>query len=75
MVDQVAENEHRAALTAGERVGVVEQLTEPDGQPMPGVLEVGHGVPTRQAIDDVLLLASCSLPGEWEGQVRYIPLR
>ncbi len=27
IVDQFAENENRAGLTAGERVGVVEQLT------------------------------------------------
>ena len=25
--------------------------------------------------DDLLLIAECSLPGEWEGQVRYLPLR
>lgn len=25
-------------------------------------------------IDDILLLAECSHPGEWEGQVLYLPL-
>ncbi len=25
--------------------------------------------------EDILLLAECSLEGEWEGQVRYLPLR
>jgi hypothetical protein len=25
--------------------------------------------------NDILLLADCSFPGEWEGQVRYLPLR
>jgi hypothetical protein len=44
-------------------------------QPMPGVFEVGRGVPIRRAIEDILLLAECSLDGEWEGQVRYLPLR
>jgi len=27
------------------------------------------------AIQEILLLAECSLEGEWEGQVRYLPLR
>ena len=43
-------------------------------QPMPGVFAVGRSVPTGRAIEDILLLAECSLPGEWEGQVRYLPL-
>lgn len=45
-----------------------------DGQPMPGVFEVGTNVRVAQAIDDLLLLAECSLEGEWKGQVRYLPL-
>src|SRR5467141_48781 len=44
-------------------------------QPMPGLFEVGHAVPIATAIEDLLLIAECSLPGEWEGQVRYLPLR
>ncbi len=46
-----------------------------DGKSMPGVFEVGRGVPIGRAIEDVLLLAEYSLDGEWEGQVRYLPLR
>lgn len=45
------------------------------GKPMPGVFEIGHDVPVARAIEDVLLLAECSLEREWEGQVRYLPLR
>jgi len=45
------------------------------GQPMPGVFEVSRAVPIGRAIEDILLLAECSLEGEWEGQVRYLPLR
>src|SRR2546425_9116523 len=41
------------------------------GQPMPGVFEVSRAVPIGRAIEDILLLAECSLEGEWEGQVRY----
>jgi len=44
-------------------------------QPMPGVFEVAPSVPLAQAIEDLLLIAECSRPGEWEGQVRYLPLR
>jgi len=43
-------------------------------QPMPGVFEVSRAVLIRRAIEDILLLAECSLEGEWEGQVRYLPL-
>ncbi|MBN1424019.1 DUF5615 family PIN-like protein [Candidatus Fermentibacteria bacterium] len=45
------------------------------GRRMPGIIEVGHSVPPRAAIDDILLIARCSVEGEWEGQVRYLPLR
>ena len=43
-------------------------------QPMPGVFCVSRSVPAGRAIEDILLLAECSLPGEWEDQVRYLPL-
>jgi hypothetical protein len=42
--------------------------------PMPGVFEVGRGVRVRTAIEDILLLVELSLPGEWEGPIRYLPL-
>lgn len=44
------------------------------GQPMPGVFEVGTSLSVARAIDDLLLIVECSLEGEWEGQVRYLPL-
>ena len=44
------------------------------GQPMPGVFEVKSVAAIGQAIDDLILLAECSIEGEWEGQVRYLPL-
>lgn len=44
------------------------------GQPMPGVFEVQSVAPIGQAIDDLILLAECSVEGEWEGQVRFLPL-
>jgi hypothetical protein len=42
---------------------------------MPGLIEAGPDVPLATAIEDLLLIAECSLPGEWEGQVIYLPLR
>ncbi len=45
------------------------------GKPMPGVFEVSRDISTRIVIEDILLLAECSLEGEWEGQIRYLPLR
>lgn len=45
------------------------------GKPMPGVFEVSRRVPVGLAIEDILLIAECRLEGEWEGQVRYLPLR
>ena len=46
-----------------------------DGKPMPGVFEVSRDVPIGLVIEEVLLLAEYSLDSEWEGQVRYLPLR
>ena len=45
------------------------------GLPMPGVFEVSLKVPISVAIEDILLLAECSVEGEWEGQVNYLPLK
>jgi hypothetical protein len=44
-------------------------------QSMPGVFEANRVVPAGLVIEDILLLAECSLDGEWEGQARYLPLR
>ena len=43
-------------------------------RPMPGVFEVSSSVPIGRAIDDLLLIVECSIEGEWEGQIRYLPL-
>jgi hypothetical protein len=44
------------------------------GKPMPGVFEVNRALPLGLVIEEILLIAECSLEGEWEGQVRYLPL-
>lgn len=45
------------------------------GLPMPGVFQLSRGVGVTVVIEDILLIAECSITGEWEGQVRYLPLR
>ncbi len=45
-----------------------------NGDPMPGVIAVSRRVPISRAIHDLLLLAECSLDGEWENQIVFLPL-
>lgn len=45
------------------------------GKPMPGVFEVSRDIPMGAVIEDLILLTECSLEDEWEGQMRYLPLR
>ncbi len=42
---------------------------------MPGIFEIPLWLPVGLAIQDLLLIANCSLEGEWEGQVNYFPLK
>ena len=44
------------------------------GQSMPGVIEVNLNGAISQIIEDILLLVECSLDGEYESQVIYLPL-
>ena len=45
------------------------------GERMPGVFEVKCSAHVSAAVLDILLLTDCSKHREWEGQVRYLPLR
>jgi hypothetical protein len=45
------------------------------GLPMPGVFEIPTSLPLAVGIEELVLTAEVSLDGEWEGQVRYLPLR
>ena len=45
------------------------------GLSMPGVFEVAPESAIGTIVEDLLLLIECSLPDEWQGQVRYLPLR
>lgn len=44
-------------------------------RPMPGVIEVDDDLPIGKAIEELLLIVEFSEPGEWEGQVLYVPLQ
>jgi predicted nuclease of predicted toxin-antitoxin system len=44
------------------------------GQPMPGVLAARSRDPVGSTIEDLVLLTECSFEGEWEAQVRFLPL-
>ena len=44
------------------------------GLPMPGVILVNRGATVAQAVDDLLLVLACSIEGEYEGRVVFIPL-
>jgi len=45
------------------------------GLPTPGVIEVPETVPRAVIIDELILIAGASEPGEWKDTVRYLPLR
>ena len=42
---------------------------------MPGVFEIVLGSALGELIDDLVLIDACSIDGEWEGRVSYIPFR
>ncbi|MGB7952321.1 MAG: DUF5615 family PIN-like protein [Candidatus Binatia bacterium] len=58
----------RATLPAFafERVGASE--------PMPGVFVINDRLPVGRAIEELVLLTTCSESSEWEGKVLYLPL-
>ena len=46
-----------------------------EGKLMPGVFEVSRNVSLAVAIEELLLIATCSEEREWEDQIRYLPLQ
>lgn len=45
------------------------------GLPTPGVFKVRQEASISVAIEESLILAECSIEGEWKGQVGFLPLR
>ncbi|GAB4188903.1 MAG: hypothetical protein Fur006_29670 [Coleofasciculaceae cyanobacterium] len=44
------------------------------GQPMPGVVEATADAPIGRVIEDIVVLLMCTLEGELDGQIHYLPL-
>ena len=44
------------------------------GLPMPGVVEIPQDLPIGEAIAELILFAECSLEGEWDNQIVFLPL-
>jgi predicted nuclease of predicted toxin-antitoxin system len=44
------------------------------GKPMPGVFEISQNLPIGRAIEEIVTVAECSLPDEWNGLIQYLPL-
>ncbi len=42
---------------------------------MSGVIVVPKRLPLGQVIADLELIATCSVPGEWENRIQFLPLR
>lgn len=45
-----------------------------EGLPMSGVIIVPQWLAIGDAIEDLCLIAQCSQPEDWDGEVRYLPL-
>lgn len=45
------------------------------GEAMPGVIAVHQRLPIGSVVDDLLLVATCSLASDWLAQVHFLPLR
>jgi Domain of unknown function (DUF5615) len=70
-----AAQENRIVVTHDVSTLVKHALDRADaGHRMPGVFAAHSAASIGRIIDDLTLLAECSLDGEWEGQVRFLPL-
>jgi hypothetical protein len=42
---------------------------------MPGLIAAHQRLPIGSVVDDLLLVASCSLPSDWVDRIHFLPLR
>ncbi len=70
-----AANERRVVLThdVSTLVGLALKRVSA-GRPMPGVFAARSSGPVGSTIEDLVLLAECSVEGEWHGRVCFLPL-
>ena len=45
------------------------------GLPMPGLFEVAKKQRMQAVIEDIILIAECSFPGEWANQIHFLPFK
>lgn len=45
------------------------------GEAMPGVFVAARSLAVGQVIEDLILLAECSMQSEWAGRILYLPLK
>jgi len=45
------------------------------GRPMAGVFVVAGDATRRRIVEDILLIAQCSTPEEWQNRVTFLPLQ
>ena len=70
-----AARERRILLTHDVTTLVAQALGRLDaGHPMPGVFAVQSRAPVGAVIEDLALVAECSVEDEWEAQVFFLPL-
>lgn len=71
-----AAGDGRVVLTHDVNTMIKHALDRVDAkQPMLGLIVVRQSLPISAVLDDLVLVAECSLPEEWAGQVGYLPLR
>lgn len=44
------------------------------GKPLPGLFLIRQDVPIGLAIEEIVMVAECSQPEEWNGKIRFLPL-
>lgn len=44
------------------------------GQPMSGLYHIPARIPVAEAVEDLLYVATCTFPSDWENLVRHFPL-
>ncbi len=45
------------------------------GRKMPGVIAIRQDLPLGRVLEDLILMIECSLEGEFEGRIEFLPLR
>ncbi|MBX3244164.1 MAG: DUF5615 family PIN-like protein [Acidobacteria bacterium] len=75
LVLEFAASENRILISQDVRTMIVHAKARLlAGKPMPGLLLIPDSIPIGIAIESVITVAECSLEGEWDGKIQYLPL-